>query len=523
MKNRKLINRLVLTLVPAFAVALPAFAQESNSAAIYYNPLFEYTGVNTKYNLCSDLVKDLTEVPGFKALERKIVDKAIQEAALGNSGLVTAETNVAGGKIMKAATIIQLSGINYAAGETSVDGVLNALVTDSKTGRIISSQTSSYDNTDELFKSLTGQARANFAKPSAVSSAAIPRKLTSVEVKIPVEYNFSCNAVFTTWDNKQVIRQSDQYEVYEDGSKKRDKENMLHIVSLKMLSGSFNGLTFSAAFESGILRDEYISIEGRFNKDKSRIESIKVSRVSCNAYNYGNNNEGYTQYDDEVYIENLVYNSVLRGYEYKNGISKISKVKSNIDEHEASSGNLKEMTLTHRFKNIDESRLDYNNKPLVPLVWLYSSDMAAAPKPVKKIYLRGNWKGYGYVAGTLGMLYPEAELYDQTENYKAVTAFENQVSGSQAAPTDLSSPASPKPNEVIITFNSTDGRNVTATVVTAKQTDTVTLENPFLDSSVEGQTTVSGPLAINPGYNFSRLYQLRCNVFANNILKAIGY
>lgn len=519
MKIRTFLNSKLL-LVPVIAVSITAKAQEPNSVAIYYNPLFGNPSGNVKCTTCGLLEKDLTAVPGLKVFERQRIDVILQETTLGSSGLVTPETKAEGGKIMKAATIIQLSGANISDGDVSADASLNALMIDSKSGKILSVLTAAFDETGSFSKQIASLSNSGFASPVAVQKAVAPRRLTSVEVDIPVEYDFRYHGVFTDEEGKQEVRQSDQYVLYADGSKKQDKENKLYISSLRLLSGNFSNENFFATFESGIFTDEYISIEGKFNKDKSRIENIKFSRLSCDSYDYGDNNLGYTKHDDMVWAENLVYNSVLKGYEYKNGVSNISKIKSTIDQYESGSVPERTINISHRYKNIDGSRLDYDKKPLGPRVWLYSSE-AVARKPVKKIYLRGNWKAYGFVAGLLARQYPDAVLYDQTDIFKAITGNESKISETPPLVSNWNSPAKPAVDEAIVTFTTSGGNDISAEVVTARQTGMVTTKNPELDFSGYAKPPEGEQQVVDPRVDLVRFYQLRWNILGSSIIKEI--
>jgi len=205
--------------------------------------------------------------------------------------------------------------------------------------------------------------------------------------------------------------------------------------------------------------NDQIMMEGTFSPDKSKIESVSLY------HNYSNStgdDPGFMRREssaDYVNVENLVYNKSNMGgiYEFVPGVSKITNVASQIDFYETGEMPLRTITATHNFRNIDESRLDFLNNKVLPKIYMMTGSETKSPsKPLKKIYLRGNWAGYAFITEELLREFPAAEIFDQTENFSQKVRYEKSINlqpGQQLVIPAMDNPAQPPANEAVITFN----------------------------------------------------------------------
>lgn len=466
---------IAITLV-CLSTALKAQNPEPNSVGIYYAQLYNDT-VKLKCDYCLAVSLNLEKVNGIRILERDHVDLFKNEINLSNSGLVSEETRVKQGKTLLSERFLTLTGVNfYEQNGISKDVNTNYSFTDAKTGKITYSKNLSILKTIPI-DDLTKVASRTYTPPP-VNTGKQENAIRSVSVDLPVEYDFHFKGIFPEEGEAPTVRESDNFFVLKDGQTTDPKKPTLAFSALYGAEGSYTNNSFKILFKPSVSDNDQIMMEGTFSPDKSKILSAGI----YHNYSYSiGDDPAYMRHEssaDYVRVENLVFRKTSMGgtYEFVPGVSKITEVNSQIGFYETGEMPLRTLTASHKFNKIDENRLDLLKNKVVPTIYMMTGSETKSPsKPLKKIYLRGNWAGYAFITEELLREFPTAEIFDQTENFSQKVRYEKSLNlqpGQQPIIPDMGLPAQPPTNEAVITFNAQPGSNGEKTINVEIQTST---------------------------------------------------
>ncbi|MCX6247426.1 MAG: hypothetical protein NTW10_06810 [Bacteroidetes bacterium] len=466
---------------------------EPNSVAIIYNSLIEDPSVKTKCFACQTITTNLSDIPGVRAFETQKLNKITDEINLSSSELVKEDSRVRSGKIMIPEHFLTITGVNYKGVQgNSVDAMENYSFTDFKTGKIVYSKNTLMYNPKMLeeFKKVISHTYKQDVAPVAANQGRILRTLY---VDLPVEYDFSFKGVFPKVEQAEetVIRESKECMILKDGQKSDKKKDVLSFGVLNGAEGTYSGLGFTVMFNPSMNSDEEIWMKGKFNADRSKLESLEIYHNMLSIISYGDSYAKRESARDIIQVENLVYKKTPMGgqYEFVPGVSKISSVTSSLGFYESGEMPRRILTASHQFKQIDLSRTDPIRGKIVPNIYLMTGDNTPKPviKPLKKIYLRGNWPGYAMLTEKLLSLYPNADIIDQTEPFMKRVAFErnlNQGASSKADVPGMNIPEKPALNEAVLRFDTQTGNNgekkIAVEIQTAGKTQTISFSQPSL-------------------------------------------
>jgi hypothetical protein len=511
---------------------LKTFAQnaEPKSVGIYYTPLDKEPSLTQKCLSCDYLSSDLTKIPGVRVLERSAFDKIQNEQDLSSSGLVNDETKVKPGNILSAERGLTVTGIDYLSGSgMTLDDVVNFTCTDFKTGRIAYSR-----NNQDSYSAVLGDLNKVFSgtyKPTVTGPANQGRTLRSIYVSIPVNYNFQFKGVFPPMEEGEetVVRESTEGILLKDGEMKDEKRKELSFSNLTPESGEYRPGGFTVYFQTSTLDNNVIWMNGKYNADKSKIESLEIHRTSLTSTSYNDSYSSTETLQDVVKVSNLTYRKTSMGgqYEFVPGVSKIDGIVSTRKYYEQSDMPKKILTATHDFGSIDENRPDPIKGKAVPSIYMMSADNAGAVlKPIRKIILRGNWPGYAFIVPKLFETYANVEVCDQTDLFRAKAAFEKSLnaSGKGVAEVPGAQVSQPAAGEAILTFSrqsDSDGTSrITTEIRTAGKSNKITFSLPVLfkgasnadvkEGDSQGKTSHVGKMQAD--YTYNRLLLLGIEV-----------
>ncbi len=449
---------------------------EANSVAIYYNQLYNDTVKGQCWNCLP--VYALKDKLGVLFLDREKINLVKQEIDLSNSGLVTDETKVKPGHILIPERLINATGINYfEANGIALDAYVNYSFTDLETGKITYSKSCS--NAESVLDDIKKVALRTYTPPLA-GAIKQERAIRSVSVDLPVDYDFKFKGVFPEEGEDPVVRESDKFFVLKDGQATDPKKTTLAFSALYGAEGSYSKNSFKVVFKPSLTENEQICLEGTFSDDRSKILSARITHNYL--YEVGDDPSYMVRESsaDNVTVENLVYNKNNMGgtYEFVPGVSKIVDVNSQINFYETGEMPLRTLTATHNLINIGAG----------PKIYMMAGIETKIPsKPLKKIYLRGNWTGYAFITEALLKEFPTAEIFDQTDNYIQKVRYErslNLPTGQVATISGMDSPAQPQANQAIITFNvqitGNGGKTVSVDIQTSTRSNSLSFSQPAL-------------------------------------------
>jgi hypothetical protein len=462
------------------------FSNAQNFVGIYYNRVFEDPSVKQKCIYCPVLANDL-EKSGFHTLERQKMSKIIDEQALSSSGLVKEDSKVASGQVLHPLHFVTVTGLNYENQTGSGDDAMaNFSYTDLKTGKISWSKNSNSLPPDRV-ADFTKLFLNTYSRP--VVSNTSGRTLRTVYVSIPVVYDFKFKGVYPKVEQAEetVIQESDEYTILKDGQKQDKKKDVLTFGELSGVDGTYSGTEFTVQFKPSTNSDDIIWMQGKFSADKSKIVSIDIYHNHLRLVQYGDSYELRESGRDVIHAENLVYKKTPMGgqYEFVPGVSKISSIESGIGFYERGDMPKRILTSSHNFKQIDGNRTDPVRGKVSPTILLMTADNTpvSAKKPLKKIYLRGDWPGYPLLTEKLLGEYPAADLIDQTDVFNQKIIYERSLNKETAAPGNKPVYAEqPLAGEAILLFTTQPGDNgakkITVEVRTAGKSNVITFNQP---------------------------------------------
>jgi hypothetical protein len=479
----------------AFSTTIITRAQnpEPNSVGIHYNTLYDDPAIKTRCFACQTITTNLSEIPGVRVFETQKISKIKDEINMSSSGLVKEESEVRSGKIMIPERYLSITGINYESMQgNSVDAMENYSFTDFKTGKISYSKNSIMYN-PKMLEDFRKVISRTYKPPVAAAGANQGRILRTLYVDLPVEYDFSFKGIFPKVEQAEetVIQESKECMILKDGQKSDKKKDKLSFGVLTGVEGNYSGLGFTVSFKPSMNSDELIWMTGRFNADRSKLEHLEICHSKLSISNYGDSYTRRESGQDVIVVENLVYKKSPMGgqYEFVSGVSKISSVSSDIGFYESADMPRRILTASHQFKQIDLSRTDPVRGKVVPTIYLMTADNAPKPtvKPLKKIYLRGDWPGYAMLTEKLLEQYPNAEIIDQTEPFMKRVAFERNLNKGTAEKAEIqvmNTPEKPAVNEAVLRFDVQPGENgeqkVAVEILTAGKSQAISFSQPAL-------------------------------------------
>jgi hypothetical protein len=280
------------------------------------------------------------------------------------------------------------------------------------------------------------------------------------------------------------------------------------------------------SFKPSMNSDELIWMTGRFNADRSKIDHLEIYHNKLSITNYGDSYNRRESGQDAIVVENLVFKKTPMGgqYEFVSGVSKILSVTSDIGFYESGEMPRRILTASHQFKQIDLSRTDPVRGKVVPMIYLMTADNTPKPavKPLKKIYIRGDWPGYAMLTEKLLEQYPNADIIDQTETFQKRVAFERNLNPGSTAIAEipvLNAPEKPAVNEAVLRFDIQPGDNgekkIAVEIQTTGKSQVISISQPslfkadplFKDKEADEQAMQN--LALQQAkYNYARILAL---------------